>query len=148
VLVVGSGFAEGAQTIAAIRQAARAAGRGTPPAITWSTYAVPDETLLDDLAPYMAYGLAEPTTIDRGIAPARVAQIRETLHRDGRVAAGRLVPREYIASRVPAGTAAACRETLTRWATEQNISTVLLRVPDSPHRERWLSAACAVAAHP
>lgn len=146
VLVVGSGFAEGARTIAAIHEAARAAGRTTMPAITWSTYAVPDESLLDDLAPYMAYGLAEPTTIDRGVSPEIIAAIRETLHRDGRVAAGRLVPREYIASRVPVGTVAACREMLTTWAAEQEISTILLRVPDSPHRERWLSAACAVAA--
>jgi alkanesulfonate monooxygenase SsuD/methylene tetrahydromethanopterin reductase-like flavin-dependent oxidoreductase (luciferase family) len=146
VLVVGAGFEEGARTIATIREAARAAGRAEPPAITWSTYAVPDDALLDDLAPYMAYGLAEPTTIDRGVDAATVAAIRETLHREGRVAAGRLVPREYISSRVPVGTAAECRARLTTWADDQQIETVLLRIPDSTSRDRWLAAACAIAA--
>ena len=145
VLVVGSGFEEGARTIATIRAAARAAGRAEPPSITWSTYAVPEEALLDDLAPYMAYGLAEPTTIDRGVDDATIAAIRETLHREGRVAAGRLVPREYIAGRVPVGTAAECRARLIAWADEQQIETVLLRIPDSTSRERWLAAACAIA---
>jgi 5,10-methylenetetrahydromethanopterin reductase len=145
VLVVGSSFEEGARTIARVRDAARAGGRAAPPPITWSTYAVPDESLLDDLKPYFAYGLAEATTADRGLDPASIAELREVLHREGRHAAGRLVPREYVAERVAIGSPAACRESLARFAAEQGVETVLIRVPESARRERWLEAACAVA---
>jgi alkanesulfonate monooxygenase SsuD/methylene tetrahydromethanopterin reductase-like flavin-dependent oxidoreductase (luciferase family) len=145
VLVVGASIDEGARTIATIREAARAAGRDAP-AITWSTYAVTDDAMLQDITPYMAYGLAEPTTIDRGVPAATIATIREVLHRDGRDAAGRLVPRSYVAERATLGTPDECRRRLSDWADEQGIATVLLRIPEGPRRQQWIEAACSVAA--
>lgn len=146
VLIVGLSRAEGVRVLTTIREAARAAGRAEPPAITWATYAVTDEALLGDIAPYMAYGLAEATTADRGVDASTIATIRDVLHREGREAAARLVPREYLEARVMVGSAVACRAGLARWAAEQQIDTVLLRIPESSRRERWLGAACSVAA--
>ena len=145
VLVVGASFADGARTIATVREAALAAGRSAPPKITWSTYAIADEELLDDVTPYMAYGLAEATTANRGVDAKTVEAIRDVLHRDGRRAAGRLVPRDYLEARAVVGSVADCRDRLARWAAEQEIDTVLLRIPDSAQRARWLETAGAVA---
>jgi 5,10-methylenetetrahydromethanopterin reductase len=148
VLLVGMPRDEGVRTIAAIRAAAAQAGRATPPAITWATHAVTDEALLEDIAPYMAYGLAEATTADRGCDAATVAAVQQALRDHGRVAAGKLVPREYIGARVALGTPDECRAQLTAFAREQGIARVLLRVPYGASFDRWLDAACAVATPP